>query len=57
MGESLLSLQVGEFSLASTDCTIYLSNGINGGCDMAADPSCVYKSGAEALSGTRAELL
>ena len=48
---------MGEFSLASTDCTIYLSNGINGGCDMAADPSCVYKSGAEALSGTRAELL
>lgn len=42
---------VGEFSLASTDCTIYLSNGINGGCDMASDPGCTYKSGAEALSG------
>jgi len=42
---------VGEFSLAATDCTIYLSNGIQGGCDMTADPSCVYKSTAEAVSG------
>jgi len=33
---------VGEFSLAVTDCAKYLASGINGGCDMASDPSCVY---------------
>jgi len=32
----------GEWSLAVTDCTKYLSSGINGGCNMTADPSCVY---------------
>jgi glucan 1,3-beta-glucosidase len=34
---------VGEFSLAVTDCTIYLTDGMNGGCDMDADPTCKYK--------------
>ena len=48
---SPLPAVVGEFSLAVTDCTIYLSIGINGGCDMAADPSCAYRSTAEQVSG------
>jgi len=33
---------VGEWSLAVTDCAKYLAGGINGGCNMTADPSCVY---------------
>lgn len=34
----------GEWSLAVTDCTIYLTNGMNGGCDMAAHPECKYNA-------------
>ena len=33
---------VGEWSLAVTDCAKYLAGGINGGCNMTADKSCVY---------------
>jgi glucan 1,3-beta-glucosidase len=43
---------VGEFSLAVTDCTIFLAGGVNGGCDMAANPDCLYKSTAESISGS-----
>jgi glucan 1,3-beta-glucosidase len=50
-GSSPLPAVVGEFSLAVTDCTIYLSNGVNGGCDMAANPLCAYRSTAEVVSG------
>jgi glucan 1,3-beta-glucosidase len=38
---------VGEWSLAVTDCTKYLAGGINGGCDMKADPTCVYRGTPE----------
>jgi len=41
---------VGEWSLAVTDCAKYLAGGINGGCNMTADPSCVY-SGTPDRSG------
>merc|ERR1712195_463349 len=32
---------VGEWSLAVTDCAKYLAGGINGGCNMTADKSCM----------------
>jgi glucan 1,3-beta-glucosidase len=34
----------GEWSLATTDCTIYLSGGINNGCNMTAHPDCKYNA-------------
>merc|ERR1719461_729477 len=37
----------GEFSLAVTDCTIFLAGGMNAGCDMQNDATCEYKGWAE----------
>lgn len=33
----------GEFSLAVTDCTLYLAGGMNGGCERSSDPNCKYQ--------------
>jgi glucan 1,3-beta-glucosidase len=33
----------GEWSLATTDCTIYLASGMNNGCNMTLEPDCKYK--------------
>jgi glucan 1,3-beta-glucosidase len=34
----------GEWSLAVTDCTIYLASGMNNGCNMTAHPDCKYNA-------------
>jgi glucan 1,3-beta-glucosidase len=34
----------GEWSLATTDCTIYLAGGMNNGCNMTAHPDCKYNA-------------
>jgi len=34
----------GEWSLAVTDCTIYLAGGMNANCDMQAHPDCKYNA-------------
>jgi len=41
-----LETVTGEFSLAVTDCTIFLDGGMNAGCDMMNDPNCEYASWA-----------
>merc|ERR1712159_585851 len=38
---------VGEWSLAVTDCAKYLAGGINGGCNMTADSTCIYRGSPE----------
>jgi len=34
----------GEWSLATTDCTIYLAGGMNANCNLAAHPDCKYNA-------------
>jgi glucan 1,3-beta-glucosidase len=34
----------GEWSLAITDCTLFLASGMNGGCNMTAQPNCIYNA-------------
>jgi glucan 1,3-beta-glucosidase len=34
----------GEWSLAITDCTLFLASGVSGGCNLAEQPGCLYNA-------------